>query len=95
MKSSKKVAHDIAFGNSVRITTYASDYGDKKVNIELREDDEFGVTNTYDIWLPLDVGRGLVESLANDIIKHDEKMAERAAEKAAELAAELDDEVND
>ena len=94
MKSSKKVSHDITFGAAVNISTYVSDYGEKRVNIELREDDEFGVSNTYDIWLPLDVGRGLVESVANDIIKHDEKMAERAAEEAAE-AAEADAELND
>ena len=93
MKSSKKVAHDITFSEGVHLATYVSDWKEN-VNIELREEDESGVTNTYDIWLPITLGRKLVESLANDIIKYDEKMAEKAAEKAAEaaeVAAELDD----
>tara|TARA_R110002051_G_scaffold303118_1_gene371789 strand:- start:44 stop:301 length:258 start_codon:yes stop_codon:yes gene_type:complete len=85
MKSSKKVAHDITFSEGVHLATYVSDWKEN-VNIELREEDESGVTNTYDIWLPITLGRKLVESLANDIIKYDEKMAEKAAEKAAEAA---------
>ena len=93
MKSSKKVAHDITFSQGVDLSTYVSDWKEN-VNIELREEDELGVTNTYDIWLPLAIGRKLVESLANDIIKYDEKMVEKAAEEAAEaaeVAAELED----
>ena len=90
MKSSKKISHEITFEDATVITTYVSEY-QSKVNIELRENDEFGVSHTYDLYLPLDVARTLVEDVAEGIIAHDEKVAEKAAERAAKEQQEAFD----
>jgi hypothetical protein len=90
MRSSKKIAHEITFDDTTTLSSYVSEW-QKSVNIELRDNDELGVLHTYDLFLPLEVARTLVEDVAEGIIKHDEKAAEQAAEEAeAESISELD-----
>ena len=86
MEMKKTATTAITLSDKASASVYVCRWNNGAVQIELGDYDASGVWQKFEMELPNELARSLVEELVEDLKAYDEKMAEeRAAEEEAEV----------